>query len=871
MAELPTGTVTFLFTDIEGSTALLHELGDRSLSVLDAHGAILRRAIAEGGGIEVSTAGDSFFASFPSAAGALAAAVAAQRGLFAHPWPPGHDVRVRIGMHTGEAVVRGDNYVGMDVNRAARISAAAHGGQIVLSDATRALVEHSLPDGVTLRALGSHRLKDIVHPEALHDVVIEALPADFPPLRTLDARPNNLPVELTSFVGRDEELARVTELLSRGRLLTLTGAGGTGKTRLALRLASELLSAFRDGVFFVDLSAVRDPALVPAEIAKELGVAENPGRSIVEGLEDHLRTKELLLVVDNFEQVTEAGAVLERLVTAAPELKVVVTSRSVLSLRGEQEYSVPPLDPPTAEDLSDVARLESVESVRLFTERATAVQPAFELTEDNARAVGEIIVRLDGLPLAIELAATRTKVLPPEEMLPRLEERLAILTSGVRTVPQRQRTLRDAIAWSHDLLDADEQALFARLSVFSGGWSLDAAEKVCADEGESLPVLENLASLVDKSLVRPAAPGRFTMLETIRAFATERLRARPDHDDIRRRHADLYLGLAIAAEPHLTREDQREWLDRCDLEHDNIRTALRWAIDAGDAERAQSAAGALWRFWQQRGHLDEGRRWIDEVLAMPEGQAPSAARAKALIGAGGLAWWQKDGATAAASYEEALEIERERGDPEALAEALYNHSFVVAGRDVHAAAGLLEESLALFREAGNESGVAQASGMLVIPDAEAGRWEAVVARLEETTGIWRRLGERLHLAFDLVWLAFAYGRAGRPPEAWSTGLEALELFCRVDNPTGIGIVLIDLAWLSTWEGRHEHAIRLAGASEAIRERTGGPPGGFAGLLEGDPAALARAHVPADVAERAWTEGLDMSVDDAAAYARRARS
>jgi predicted ATPase/class 3 adenylate cyclase len=870
MAELPTGTVTFLFTDIEGSTRLLQQLGDGYRAVRDAHAEIVRRAIAEGDGVEVSTEGDSFFAVFPSPMGAVRAAVAAQRGLVGHEWPPGAAVRVRMGLHTGEGVLGGEDYIGIDVNRAARIADAAHGGQVILSAATRPLVERSLPSGTTLRDLGEHRLKDIVHPERLADLQMDGLPSDFPPPRTLDARPNNLPAQLTSFVGREKETAEVGRLLAGARLLTLTGAGGSGKTRLALQAASGCLTRYRDGVFFVDLSSVQDPALVPSTAAQALGVDEVPGRPILEVVKDLLQEKELLLVVDNFEQVTEAAPAIEELLTAAPKLTVLVTSRIALSIHGEQEYEVPPLQPPDPKRIPDLVTFRRFEAVRLFTERAAAVQPGFRVTEENAPAVAEITARLDGLPLAIELAATRTKVLTPQEMLPRLEQRLAVLTSGARNLPERQRTLRGAIAWSHDLLDESEGRLFARLSAFVGGWTLESADVICAPAEIGLDILDGMASLVDQSLIRRIDTNgrpRFGMLETIREFATEELQTEGELEVTRRRHGEHFLDLALAAEPHLTAEDQGEWLDRCELEHANIRASLRWAIETEEADRAQGSAGALWRFWQQRGHLTEARRWFDEVLAMPSGQGPTAARAKALIGAGGIVWWQQDREAAGAFYEEAVTIERQLGDPGRIAEALYNLAFFVAGDDLEAASRLLEESRDLFRSAGDERGVAQVLPMLVMRDAQAGEWDRVVAGLEESVATWRRFGDRLHLAFDLVWLTFAYGRVGRRGEAWSTGVEALDLFREADNPTGIGITFIDLAFLATWQGRHVEALKLAGAFDSLRERIGGPPGAIGGLLEGDPAAEARAHLSEDVANKAWAEGRAMSVDDAVALAK----
>ena len=872
MTDLPTGTVTFMFTDIEGSTGLLQALGDRYPAVLGEHAAILRKAVASAGGIEVSTHGDAFFVVFTSPAAAVRAAMAAQLALAAHDWSPGPPVRVRMGLHTGEGTRGGDDYAGLDVHRAARIADAAHGGQVLLSGTTRALVEQALPDGATLRDLGPHRLRGLAEPERLHQLAGDGLAGEFPPPRTLDARPGNLPVQLSSFVGRESEIAEVERLLDQTRLLTLTGPGGSGKSRLALAVADELLPRFGDGAWFVDLAPVTDPALVPAALAKALGVPEAGDRPVLDGVKEHLRDRELLCVVDNFEQVAEAGPVLEELLSGAPRLRVVVTSRMVLSLRGEQEYAVPPLPVPDPDRLPrDLADLAAVAAVRLFRERAAAASSRFALTAANAPVVAEICARLDGLPLAIELAATRTKVLTPKQILDRLKRRLALLTSGPRSLPKRQQTLRAAIAWSYDLLTDSEQRLFARLSVFTGGWTFEAAEAVCEPEACGLDPLDGLTSLVDKSLVRrvepPGQPARFSMLETIREFGTEQLEAVGDLEAVARRHAGWFLDLAVEAEPHLTADDQGEWLDRCDTEHANIRAALRWAVEAGQADRAQAAAGALWRFWQQRGHLAEGRRWLEEVLAMPSGQGPTPARAKALAGAGGIAWWS-DQAASRALYSEALAIERELGDPARLAEALYNQAFVVAGADLEAAAGLLEESLALFRRVGDEPGAAQAMVMLVVRDAVAGAWDRVIARLEETVAIWRRLGDRLNLAFNLVWLAFAYGRAGRRDDARDTAVAALALFREAGNPTGVALAFLDLAFLLTWEGRHADAIRMAAVAQAQREPAGGGAmPGFGGMLEGDPVADARAHLPPEVADQAWREGLALPPERAVEVAR----
>jgi len=871
MPELPTGTVTFLFTDIEGSTRLLQEVGTQYANILEDHADIVRAAISASSGVEVGTAGDSFFAAFREALDGVQAAVSAQRNLAAHRWSHGAPVRVRMGLHTGRGELGGDGYVGIDVHRAARIADAAHGGQVLLSDVTARLVEAALPTGVRLRPLGEHRLKDLGNPERLHQLEIEGLPSEFPPPRSLEARPNNLPAELTSFVGRDEEIAEVERLLERARLVTLTGAGGSGKTRLAIRVASRLLGSFANGVYFVDLSSVADAAVVASTVAKVVDVPEEGGRPVLEAVKDHLRNRTALIVFDNFEQVVDAASVVEELLAAAPRLKAIITSRVVLSTRGEQEFQVPPLKPPDLASLPDLATLRDTDAIRLFADRARAIVPDFQIDERNASTIAAITARLDGLPLAIELAATRMKVLTPQQVLDRLADRFALLSSRSRTVPERQRTLRGTIEWSYELLDEPERRFFARAAVFSGGWTLASADAVCDSTGIGLDVLDGLTSLVDKSLVRRSENWgaiRFSMLETIREFGQQELRGSSDLDATLERHGVHYLDLALEAEPHLVAEDQVEWLDRCDVEHGNIRAALRWAIETGRAERAQEAAGALWRFWQQRGHIAEGARWFAEILALPSGRSATAARAKALIGAGGIAWWQRDRESAGRFYSEAVEVERRLGNAAGIAEALYNQAFVVAGEDIDAATRVLDEALEHYRAAGDERGVAQTLTMLVIGDAQAGRWARVAACLEEAAAILRRRGDRLQLAFALVWLGFAYGRLGRAEDARSAALESLRLFDAGDNATGIGIALSDLAFLATWEGRHEDAIRLAAAAARLKERVGGPPGGFAGILEGDPVDEASPHLDADAARRAWDEGSEMSLEETIRLAER---
>ncbi len=523
--EYPTGVVTFLFTDVEGSTRLLERLGDRYGAVRDGHDRILQSAIADNGGRVVDTAGDGLFAVFPSPRQAVSAAARAQRELAGAHWPDGIALRVRMGVHTGEGVVDGSGYVGLDVHRAARISAAGHGGQVLVSEATRALVADALPEGASLEDLGVHRLRDLTRSERLYQLTVDGLDHGFPPLRTEDARPGNLPTRLTGFVGRADQVGEVRELIRENRLVTLTGPGGTGKTRLALHVADGLAPSFADGAFFVDLSSVRDPALVPAAVIAALSLAEPSGRPATDVLSTYLERRNLLLVLDNLEQVTDAGAFVEELLGSAPGVRVLGTSRVPMHLYGEQEYAVPPLTLPREGQL-DPDELGRSEAVELFVQRASAVKAGFRLTEENAGTVAEIVARLDGLPLAIELAASRVKLLPPRQLLPRLERRLALLTSSGRSFPERQRTLRATLDWSHDLLPEPERRLFRRLAVFAGGADLGAVEAVANPNAELGDTLELLATLVDDNLVRSldddGGEPRFGMLETIREYGMDR-------------------------------------------------------------------------------------------------------------------------------------------------------------------------------------------------------------------------------------------------------------------------------------------------------------------------------------------------------------
>jgi predicted ATPase/class 3 adenylate cyclase len=523
MSELPAGTVTLLFTDMEGSTRLLQQLGGGYANVLADCRELLRQVFAQYHGHEVDTQGDAFFVVFARATDAVAVAAAIQRPLAEHPWPSGTSVRVRIGLHTGEPRLTADGYIGMDVHHAARIMSAGHGGQILLSQTTHDLVAQHLPACTFLQDLGEHRLKDLQRPSHLFQLSLEGLSTDFPPLKTLDTHPNNLPIQPTPFIGREKEVASVTQLLRRPdvRLVTLSGPGGVGKTRLALQVAAEICEEFTDGVFVVALAPVNAPEQVVSALAQTLGIGGSSDLPLVSLLEAALKEKQLLLLLDNFEQVVDAAVMVAKLLAACPRLKVLVTSRMGLHVRAEHELVVPPLSVPTLKQLPDLKAFSHYEAVALFLERAQAIRPDFSVTDANAPAVAAICTHLDGLPLAIELAAARVKHFSPHTLLTRLRQGLSVLSGGARDLPVRQQTLRGAIAWSYDLLSPEEQQLFRHLAVFVDGWSLEAAEALCmARGGLSADMLEGMASLVDKSLLRQEeqATGetRFWMLQTLR-------------------------------------------------------------------------------------------------------------------------------------------------------------------------------------------------------------------------------------------------------------------------------------------------------------------------------------------------------------------
>lgn len=600
MAELPAAPLTFLLSDVEQSTRLWEREADAMRAALARHDAIFACHIAEHGGTIVKPRGegDSLFIVFADARAAVAAACAVQRALFAERWPTSLPLRVRLALHCGPAEQRDGDYYGAAVNRCARLRAIAHGGQTLLSEAVAEAVRDHLPEGAALRSLGLHRLKDLTAPERVFQLVHPDLPAAFPPVRSLTTLSHNLPAQLTSFVGREAAIVHVRGLLAGGggaRLVTLIGAGGAGKTRLALQVAADLLDEYPDGVWLAELAALADPALVPHAVAAAVGVHEQADRTLMATLQEALRPRQLLLVLDNCEHlVTACAAVAEALLRSCPHLRILATSRELIGIGGEIAWRVPSLDLPEAGPSLALDQVARAEAVRLFVERAAAARPGFALTAENAPAVLQICQRLDGMPLAIELAAARMRVMSAQQIAARLDDRFRLLTGGSRVALPRQQTLRGALDWSHALLAAEEQVLFRRLAVFAGGWSLDAAEAVCAAGGITAgDVVDLLGRLVDKSLVwvdeQEEGP-RYRLLETIREYAAEKLEAAGEAVAVRARHYDWCLALAERAQPHLTGAEQATWLGRLEREHDNLRTALRWALDRQETAKGLQLA-----------------------------------------------------------------------------------------------------------------------------------------------------------------------------------------------------------------------------------------------------------------------------------------
>jgi predicted ATPase/Tfp pilus assembly protein PilF len=770
--ELPTGTVTFLFTDIEGSTRLLRELGDGYAEVLAEHRRALRDAWQRHEGVEVDTQGDAFFVAFARASDAVAAAAEAQVALARGP------VRVRMGLHTGEPLRAEEGYVGFDVHRAARIAAAGHGAQVLLSQATADLA------GVDVRDLGLHRLKDLSAPERLFQLGTE----DFPPLKTLHE--TNLPIPATPFLGRAREVDQIAALLCRPdvRLVTLTGPGGSGKTRLSLQAAAAAADDYDRGVWWVPLAPLADPALVEPAAAQALGSKDTLTATVGD--------KRVLLILDNFEHLLDAAAGVAETLGSCPHLTVLVTSREPLHVDGEWEVAVDPLGERDAVDL--------------FVQRALAVSSDFAANGE----VAQICRRLDCLPLAIELAAARVKALSPSVLLERLEQRLPLLTGGSRSAPERQRTLRATIAWSHDLLTPSEQDLFARLAVFVGGCTLEAAEEICGAD------VDAIASLVDKSLLRRTGD-RYWMLETIREFASERLDQLADSGVLRDRHAGFYAALSERARPELRARGAREWLERLDAEYANVRASLEHLLESGDADDALRLSGAIWMYWHTRGHWTEGRRFLTAAVALGADLEPERL-VDSLWGGALLALWQGDDEEGEQLGSRILEISKTATQQEHVYSVAIHLLAIVATRrgDRDRAVAWFEELLALGRRGGDQWSLSVALNNLGDLRAGEGDYARAAELFEESLAIGEARGDldrRARANNNLGWATHALGDLARARDYYRRGLEAA---------TEIGLVdvqlwsLFNIAALEAEAGDAHVAARLFGRMKELESRLG---------------------------------------------------
>lgn len=869
--DLPIGTVTFLRTDVEGSMRLARALGARWDELNDAQMGIVRAAVERHGGIAVRTEGDAVFAVFPEALGAASAAIDLQRAIADHAWPPDGTVRVRVALHTGEAHLAGDDYGGFDVNRAARIAAVGHGGQIVLSDATRALVEPELPAGAGLRDLGRHLLRDVPHPERLYQLDAPGLETDFPPLRTASAVAGNLPPRLTSFLARDTEIRELAALLGTARLVTITGPGGIGKTSLAIELARERAGAFPDGAWLVALESVPDADQVLPAVARTFGIYDGPGRPIAEGLARYFADRQVLVVVDNFEHVLDAAPDVARLLVAAPDLRIVATSRAPLRVAGEHEYPVATLGRPSS---IDRARPLSA-AAELFVERARAVAPGWEPGAHGA-VVDEICRLVDGLPLGIELAAARMNLLPPTTIRDRLLARMPLPGSGPRDAPARQRTLEATIAWSYELLDPELRRALQQLAVFEDGFDLDHARAVVT-VGMTPGLLDLVIELAERNLLARAVmtghrsgpdSARFRMLETIRAFGLEQLRAAGEAAGTRRRHALAMRDLAEAAAVHLTTAEQPGWLDRLTDDHANLVAALRWAIEAGEVELAQRLSAATWRYWQLGGHLGEGRALADAVLDMPRADEPSPGRMWSFMAAGGLAYWQADTARASALYRAQLETARQIGDPAGEADACFNLSATeFIGGDQAGAEAFLDRSIELYRTLGDERALARTAWSKANIAMSGGDLAGAVETLDGLRAVYEATGDAMYVALTCGSLSFAFMLLGQPRDALRTGVESLTRSHGLRDVATTTITLAGGAIILLGLDLNEEAAMLMGAFDSLCEVHGvRPPAGIGQLiLEARVEERAFAALASDRYAEAVRRGRAMSLDEAVAF------
>jgi predicted ATPase/class 3 adenylate cyclase len=819
-----------MLTDIVGSTRLWERYPEGMRRSTIRHDELIELIVTghTGALVRPRGEGDSRFAVFSRASDAVAAACGVQQALLTEAWPMPEPLAARIALHTGEADLRDGDYYGTTINRCARLRDAAHGGQIVLSAVTASLAHERLPEQVTLRNLGQHRLRDLPEPAEIFQLVHPGLPADFPPLRSLSTSPHNLPVQLTSFVGREKELRDLSQLMldDEIRLVTLTGAAGTGKTRLALQVAEQMLAEFPGGVFYVGLAPLNDPDLLASTIGEAIGVREVAGQPFLRTIIDALQARGMLLVLDNFEHVVAQSFQVSELLSKCPSLKVLITSREVLRLAGEHVFVVAPMDVP--DPLRSAADMRTYDAVQLFIERARAVKPSFAFDALNAPAIASICSQLDGLPLAIELAAARVQLLPPDALVDRLghtyRQRQSLLTAGGPDRPERHQTLSNAIDWSYGLLNVWEQRLFRRLSVFRGGFTLEAAEAICnADPELDGKVLEGIASFIDKSLLRQAEDRarepRYRMLETIREHVMTHLHVAGEFDVVHRLLTEQLIDLAEKAEPALTGPDQVAWLDRLEDEHGNLRAGLQWC-ESGAPALAVRLAGALWRFWSTRGYVGEGLRWLESAIAAPDVQR-SPGLARALNGAANLAREQGDYDRAEALHQRSLSLSREHTDVHGTAEALNNLGLIALYQGDHdAAQRYCEQGLQLFRQIDDAGGIAAALNNLGNVARERGASAAAASFHKESLTLRRGLGDKRGIALSLNNLANVVLNQGDYWRAAGLHEESLALRRELGDRAGVATSLNNLGNVARVQGDFRAACEFYEDSLTVRRELG---------------------------------------------------
>jgi len=794
-SSLPGGLVTLLFTDIEGSTQMWERYPEAMKPALARHDDLIHCALATHGGQVVKTTGDGVFAVFPSAKDAVRSVVAAQVLLQAEPWEGISPLRVRMALHTAEVEMVHGDYYGPAVNRAARLMALASGGQVLVSQAIFDLTGGDFPEGISLRDLGEHRLKDLSRPERVFQVLSSDLPSEFPALQSIDAFPNNLPVQLSSFIGRELEMEQVGQLMSTTRLLTLTGSGGTGKTRLLLQAAAEALRNYRDGAWLIELASVVDPALVLPTISAVLKVREQPDRSLLDVLSDFLRARNLLLVLDNCEHLIVACAdIAEKVLRACPRLHILASSREALGITGETTFLVPSLSTPTLKQSHSAEALIQFDAARLFIERAQAAVPGFQVTDTQAPDLAQICQRLDGIPLAIELAAARVKVLTLNQLARRLDDRFRLLTGGSRSALPRQQTLRALIDWSYDLLPPEEQKSLRRLSVFAGGWTLEAAEAVVVDIGDSNDMVEMLAQLTNKSLVIAEQARerdmRYHLLETIRQYAREKMFDSGEGEMLRDRHLAYYLRAAEAIEYMNLSPKQAEWMDWCETEQDNCRAAIDWGMGR-DAEAALRLVAGVNEGWLRRGYTSDTQQLLQSAID----------RVEALPGVAG---------------------EPGFGLLSILAKTwgALGSTFISQGMNLQAHA-CFERSLSLYAQIGNHSEQARSVCMLGFTEVLLGNNAEGEKHLVEAETLARRSGDKVGLGMALgIQANFMIFSLNDPVKSRRYNAEALQLAREIGAPWILGQTILGNARIAAVEGRVEDARSQFTEAAAIYQGLG---------------------------------------------------